>query len=85
MGTDCKPLLRNVSFSNRDDFDSVAHEIELSDLHFAKNDSQITSTDAETATDCKPVLQNVSFSSRDNIDTGGNEIGVRDSHHEKHN
>jgi hypothetical protein len=75
-----KPLCENACFSSRDNFDSTANEIDVSDLQLEKQDSQITSTDAGITIAFNPLEENADFSSRDNFDSTANEIDISDLH-----
>jgi hypothetical protein len=78
------PLPENAPFSIRDNFESRSKDIDVSDLHSAKHDSQITSTEAGTSIAVKPLPWNVDFSNRVNFDSEQNEIDFRDWHCAKH-
>jgi hypothetical protein len=58
--------------------------IELSDRQWAKDNSQITSSEEGRGIDVSPLRQNAARSIRDNFEFGANAIEASDLHSEKH-
>jgi hypothetical protein len=72
------PLPENASFSIRVSFESDANETYLSNLQFAKHDSQITETEAGRSIEARPVPQNACLSNRANCEFAAKEIDASD-------